>query len=266
MSVVWGRLQTCTSGDPGRAGHSAKIRVPRRFVMLTGRKIPLTLAFAVLVVLAFGSGCHGFFVDPVLTSIAVGPANPTIPVSTGTPPTPSTQQFTAVGTFDDGSTSSTPVTWSSSKSTTVASIGSSSGLATAIDVGETTITATSTKNPTIANNTTLTVVPANITSITLSGACGQSVQQGVVFELLAKDQSGNDISGSITTWTFTAHGTGTTETGFTLGTPDAGGQPFTATLNPLPPSFPFLVDVVASLKIGSTTISSTALCQLSFSQ
>ena len=29
--------------------------------MLTGRKLPLTLAFAVLVAAAFGAGCKGFF-------------------------------------------------------------------------------------------------------------------------------------------------------------------------------------------------------------
>lgn len=237
--------------------------------MLTGRRLTLTLAFAVLVVVAFGVSCKGFFVDPTLTAIAVGPANPTIPATTGTPPTNSTQQFTAEGTFNDGSTGSTPVTWSAtgtnSQGQTVATIGSSSGLATAQAVGTATITATSTKNPTIANNTSLIVVPPNITSITLSGACGQTgLKQSTAFELQAKDQSGNDISPFITTWNFTA--SGTTETGFTLGTPDSGGQPFTATWNPAPQKFPFLVNAVASLTTGANTVSSTNSCQLSFSQ
>jgi hypothetical protein len=231
--------------------------------MLTGRKLRLVLAFAVLVVLAFGASCKGFFPKPTLTSIAVGPANPTIPVTTGTPPVFSTKQFTAVGTFDNGNPGPTPVTWSA---TGVATIDSSSGLATAQAVGTATITATSTINPTIANNTTLTVVPPNITSITLSGACGQTgLTQSKGFELKATDQGGNDISPFISTWTFTAHVSGTTETGFTLGTPDAGGQPFTGLWNPAPTGFPFLVDAVASLKIGTSTISSTNACQLSFS-
>ena len=231
--------------------------------MLIGRRLPLTLAFVVFVLAAFGSSCKGFFVNPTLTSIAVGPATPTIPL-TDSSGKPSTQQFTAVGTFNDGSTGSTPVTWNATSTTNSATINSSSGLATAQAVGSATITATSTKNPTVANNTTLTVVPANITSITLSGACGQTaLKQGVIFELKATDQSGNDISSSITTWTFTA--SGTAETGLTLGTPDAGGQPFTATWNPAPTAFPFVVNAVASLKIGATTISSTNACQLSFS-
>jgi len=122
--------------------------------MLSGWKLPLTLAFAVLVVLAFGASCNGFFVDPTLTSLAITPATPTI--SAHAPG--NTQQFSAVGVFNDGSSGSTPVSWSSSEATTVASINSSTGLATAIAAGTTTITATSTKLPTITATTTLTVV------------------------------------------------------------------------------------------------------------
>jgi hypothetical protein len=236
--------------------------------MLTGRKLALTLAFTVLVAVAFGVSCRGFFPKPTLQSLAVGPATQTIQTgAAGAAGT--TQQFTAVGTYDTGTQIDNKVTWSVSP-TGIASI-SKSGLATAgvlgTATGTVTVTATSTEIPTIAGSTSLSVVPGGVTSITLSGACGQTgLKQSNAFELKAEDQIGNDISPSITTWTFTAHVSGTTETGFTLGTPDSGGQPFTATWNPAPPSFPFLVDTVASLTIGTNTISSTNSCQLSFSQ
>jgi Bacterial Ig-like domain (group 2) len=237
--------------------------------MLTGRgfagkRLPLTLAFGVLVAAAIGTGCRGFFTKPVLQSLAVGPA--TITIQTGAAGAAgTTQQFTAVGTYDTGTQIDSKVTWSVSP-VGIASI-SNSGLATAEAPGQTSVTATSTEIPTIAGSTSLAVVPGGVTSVTLSGACGQTgLKQSDAFELKAKDQSGNDISPFITTWTFTAHVSGTAETGFTLGTPDSGGQPFTATWNPAPPSFPFLVDAVASLTIGTNTISSTNSCQLSFSQ
>ena len=223
--------------------------------MLIGRRLPLTLAFAVLIVLAFGASCRGFFPDATLTSIAVGPATPTI--TTGTTSNPSTKQFTAVGTFSDTTTGSTPVTWSSSNPTTVASI-SNSGNATAIGVGTTTITATSTQNPTIAGSTTLTVVPANVTAIIVSPS-SQSTTTGSLIYLKAVDQGGNDISASVT-WTFTLQGTTTVETGITKTAvldPVLGQQFQVNALNPVA-TFPATLNVVASLTVNGTTVSSSA--------
>jgi Bacterial Ig-like domain (group 2) len=48
--------------------------------MLTGRKLPLSLAFAVLIVVATGVSCKGFFTDPVLSSIAIQPPTPSVEV------------------------------------------------------------------------------------------------------------------------------------------------------------------------------------------
>src|SRR5258708_19719657 len=66
--------------------------------MLNGRKLALELAFTVLVAVAFGASCRGFFPKPTLQSLAVGPATPTL--QTG--PTNNTRQMTAGGTYDDG--------------------------------------------------------------------------------------------------------------------------------------------------------------------
>ena len=219
--------------------------------MLTWRKLPLTLAFAVLVALAFGVSCRGFFTKPKLTAVGITPANPTI---TDIAPN-NIKQFSAVGTFDDGNSGSTPVTWSSAP-TTIATIDSNSGLATAVGVGTATITATSTILPTISGTTQLTVVPGNVTSIAVSPS-HVDTQTNATFHLLAKDQSGNDISASVT-WTFTVHGTSTVESGMTEGTPDTQGQIFTVgTLTPTPA--PVNLDAVATLTVNGTTVTSNTV-------
>jgi uncharacterized protein YjdB len=82
-----------------------------------------------------------------LTSIAVTPANPTVNVG-------NTQQFTATGTYSNGTSSviTSSATWTSSSST-IATVNSS-GLATGLSTGNVTITATSNG---VSGNTTLTV-------------------------------------------------------------------------------------------------------------
>jgi len=92
--------------------------------------------------------------DTVLTvasplfSIVVTPANPSMPEGV-------TRQFTATGTYSDGTSHriATQVTWSSSNPS-VATV-SSSGVVTAVAAGTATITATS---GTISGNTTLTAI------------------------------------------------------------------------------------------------------------
>ena len=88
---------------------------------------------------------------PALVSIAVTPANPSIPNG-------ATQQFTATGTYSDGSTQNLTATaiWTSSN-TAVATI-SSTGLATSLTTGPTTIQAAS---GAISGTTVLTVFGAS---------------------------------------------------------------------------------------------------------
>ena len=94
-----------------------------------------------------------------LTSIDVSPATPSIAVGT-------TQQFTAVGNFDDGSTQLLPsVTWSSSA--TIVSAVDASGLATAVGTGATTITATS---GSVSGTANLTVTAATLVSLAVTPA------------------------------------------------------------------------------------------------
>jgi trimeric autotransporter adhesin len=94
-----------------------------------------------------------------LSSIAVLPAAPTIAQNT-------TEQFSAIGTFDDGSTHNltAQVTWSSSNPA-VASIGTINPIAKGLSPGTTTITATlgATTGSTMLEVTNATIVSISVT-------------------------------------------------------------------------------------------------------
>src|SRR5262245_26096333 len=68
------------------------------------------LSASVFLVLAIAVGCTGFFVNPTLSTLAIGPQTPTL---TANPV--QTLQMSATGTFSDGSTQDLTgkVLWSS---------------------------------------------------------------------------------------------------------------------------------------------------------
>jgi hypothetical protein len=153
----------------------------------TKQRIRLIAAFGALATLALAVSCKGFFVKPTLTALAVGPVSPTI--FTGS--VGNTVQMFAVGTFNDGSNSSTPVTWSISGTgtggQTIATI-TPGGLVTAQDVGTGTVTASSDVLPSITGTQPITVsiacttapiisptsgtLTANVPSISFTASCG----------------------------------------------------------------------------------------------
>jgi hypothetical protein len=109
----------------------------------TNHKLRLAGAFAALAALALAVSCTGFFQNPTLSTITIDPPTPTI--SQG-----ATQQMTATGTFQDGSTSTltggtscsgSTVCWSTSDATVVTI--TTSGSATGAGQGTATITAAS---------------------------------------------------------------------------------------------------------------------------
>jgi len=127
-----------------------------------------------------------------LVSIAVTPAVPTIALGT-------TLQFTAVGSFDDGSTQLlTSLTWSSS-STSVVSIDSN-GLASSTGTGTATVTATSGG---VSGTASLTVTAASLVSIAVIPA-NSSMAVGTTKQFTAtgtfSDSSTQDITTTVT-WT-----------------------------------------------------------------
>jgi len=113
----------------------------------------LTAALTVVVLVMIGPGCEGFFVEPVLTGITVGPS---ATVQAG-----NTVQMSAVGTYNDGSQQKLSNVYWSSSSPNIATI-SSSGLVTGMEPGQTTITGA---KETVTGTTTITVTVGGLTSI-----------------------------------------------------------------------------------------------------
>jgi len=113
----------------------------------------LICAFAALATLALAVSCRGFFVKPTVSSIAVGPASPTIDVGA----TNNTVQMTAFATYNDGSTGNASVNWSISPSDGSIATISATGLVKSVSTGSATVTATSNQNPTITGQQTVTV-------------------------------------------------------------------------------------------------------------
>lgn len=105
--------------------------------MFTGRKLPITLAFVVLVGLAIGANCNGFFVDPTLTGITISPSSPQVEVG-------KTQQLSVFGTYDDGKRKQlkSGVNWSTVP-TGIVSIDPNTSVMTGKAVGTTQLTADS---------------------------------------------------------------------------------------------------------------------------
>jgi uncharacterized protein YjdB len=115
----------------------------------TKRKLQLLAAFTTLLSLVLAVGCKGFFVNPKLTSITITPTTPSLTLN-------QTQQLTATGNFDDGSTKNLTgtSTWSSSDSAEVSV--NSTGLITAAANTTSPVTITAT-NGTLSGTTTVTV-------------------------------------------------------------------------------------------------------------
>jgi hypothetical protein len=165
--------------------------------MLSSKKrIQIVAAIATLLLFALGLGCSGFFVDPVLTSIAVGP---TATINQG-----ATVQESAVGTYNDGSTKTlgSGVQWSSSDAS-FASV-TNSGLVTGVAPGAATITAafqttsgTSSITVSLGNVTALKILPAGNTNITASGGTATFTAMATV----SGDSTPVDVSDAGTTWT-----------------------------------------------------------------
>jgi len=136
---------------------------------LAGKRLPLMLAFGALVAAAIGAACNGFFVEPTVTSIAIGPTGLTVGPS-------DTLQFVASGTMSDGSPNQIVTDkcfWNSSNSA-AGSIGTNNGLFTAVTVSELTSppqqsTITAAYQALTPATATVSVCPA-VTSLTITAS------------------------------------------------------------------------------------------------
>jgi uncharacterized protein YjdB len=175
-----------------------------------------------------------------LSSIAVTPANPSIAAGL-------TQQFTATGTFSDGSTQNltSSVTWSSSN-TTVATITAAGGLAKGVTIGTAMIQAVT---GAITGSATLTISPAALVSIAVTPA-NPSIAIGLTQQFTASgtfsDGSTKDITSSVT-WSSSNAAVATIAAGG-LATSVATGQ---ATIK-----------AVSGTITGSTTLTAVALASI----
>jgi hypothetical protein len=149
------------------------------------------------------SGTATLTITPaVLVSISIAPSVPSVDLGRS-------QQFTATGTYTDGSSGNLTaiVTWSASPAT-VAVIGNqagSQGLATTSGVGTASITATLGG---VSSSTTLTVGPATIVSIAVTPMTSMiSVGLSQQFTAIATytDGSTNDVTAAVT-WSSSVSG------------------------------------------------------------
>lgn len=173
--------------------------------MLTGRKLALTLAFTVLVALAFGVSCKGFFVTPTVTAITIGPTGETIGPG-------GTLQFVASGTMSDGSPNQIVTNqcyWSATNGQAGA-IGTNNGLFTAVSASELTnppqqATVTAAYQALTPATATVSVCPS-VTSLTIGASpTSYTLTQGttITFTATADFATGGGSTNVISevTWT-----------------------------------------------------------------
>jgi len=128
----------------------------RRF---TGKRLPLTLAFGVLVAAAIGAACNGFFQPNTLSSIAIQPPSPQVQVG-------QTYGLQAYGTYSDNSKSllTSGVAWTSTGQDVSVNI-TSTGQISGVDSGGTaTITASAQG---VSATATATAYLGNVTGLTV---------------------------------------------------------------------------------------------------
>jgi hypothetical protein len=160
------------------------------------QELRLAGAFAALAMLALAVSCTGFFVNPTLTSLAIGPQNLSLA------PT-ATQQMQATGTFSDGSTSDVTgkSTWTSSDES-VASFNPNvigqlvAGPLSSIPNPPGTTTVTASDGTVTSSSITVTVCPVVQTLVvTVGGGSSQTITNGDIatFDAMA---TFNGVTGS----------------------------------------------------------------------
>src|ERR1700678_1175210 len=192
--------------------------------MFTGRKLALTLAFTVLVALAFGVSCKGFFVSPTLTSLTINPSAPNVQLNT-------TTTLQAFGVYNDGSSAylTSGVSWSSSDPTVAAITGNcatqicGSATLSGVAVGTSTINAGSQSVTSTATATTyitvssLTIAPTSQSLSTLDGTTP------LPFVVSAVTANGTDNVSNVAVLTAYQNGTASTDVECTYDTANPTG-------------------------------------------
>jgi len=201
------------------------------------------------------TGSAALIVSPAaLSSLAIGPANPTVAAGF-------TLQLTATAAYADGSTQNvtSATTWNSG-TTSVATI-STLGMVTGVTSGSSTITATFNGQTATA---TLTVSSATLTSITVNPPAGATSVGGATVQFTAtgafSDGTSHDISSKVT-WTTSDVTVATIDASTGIATPVAVGTvTITATSGSIAGNAGLVVSgaTVASITVAPATASIAA--------
>lgn len=155
------------------------------------RRWQIFILAIILLTIGVALGCEGFFVDPLLTGIAVGPSTT---IQTGT-----TMQMSAVGSYNDGSQKklSSHVYWSTA-TPRVASVDGS-GVVSGVAPGQSVVTAAS---ETVTGSATVTVIIGSLSSIQVTSQDGfNSIVYGSNEQFVATGTSNGqqfDLTNSVT--------------------------------------------------------------------
>jgi trimeric autotransporter adhesin len=161
------------------------------------RKLQLLATLTILFLLAFSLSCKGFFVNPTLTGVQVGP--------TASIQQSKTIQESATGTYDDGTTktlsSGSGVVWSiaDSEGSSVATI-SDTGLVTGTSPGQATVTGAV---GTLSGTSTITVTLSNLTSIQITPKTA-TITSGQTQQYAAMANGGTTVITNSVLWTLNA--------------------------------------------------------------
>ena len=187
----------------------------------SGKRLPLTVGFALLLVSAFGAGCKGFFVNPTLTSITINPATPSVELGST-----ATLQAYGVNSNNQGMYLTSGVSWSSSDSTTAAITGAcataacGSATVSGLALGTATITAAS---ESVTNTATLNVY-ITVSTLTITPQTQSIAAGGTTAAPYIVTANGNtDISSGAVLTAYTAGGTQQTTITCTYDASGAGG-------------------------------------------
>jgi hypothetical protein len=135
--------------------------------MWTGRKLALTLAFTVLIALAAGVSCRGFFQGEILNTFTISPTTATVPLG-------GTFQMEAFGTNQDGTPAgnvTTKLTWSSDEAGSVG-VGASSGTLSGVSISQTAATITASYENLSSQTATASVCVENGTDFLIAPSDG----------------------------------------------------------------------------------------------
>ena len=216
-------------------------------MLSTNPKLRIICAIAALASLALAVSCRGFFVNPTLTGVSVGPSGLNLTVN-------QTFQMTATGTFNDGSqkTLTSGVVWSSS-APTVISVGQTSGIVTGLQSGTATITASSGGCSACTGTASVSVVISNISSITVTPS-SQSVSVGgsAVFYKATASPGGDITQGA--TWNI-VDSTGTNQNAnFSISFISGSGEGFLPSSSAAKGTYTIKVTYPSTTVVGTATL------------